>query len=175
MLARNPAVRLIPSVLVSLVAAACTSTSDIRVSAVYGPGVKLDGIGKTYNWVEHVWKGEAPPPELDELIRSIVERHLARRGFSVQPGNGAEFYLAQYVSKEAQSDFSVNPHGEVYEKGSLFLEVIDPATRKLIWRGVALAKIDKTLAPEMREQRLDVAVGRLLEKFPAASVRRPRG
>jgi hypothetical protein len=60
----------------------------------------------------------------------------------------------------------VNPHGEVFEEGSLVLDVLDPQSGKLIWRSVARARLDMATSPEVKEQRLTLAVQHLMKDFP---------
>jgi hypothetical protein len=60
----------------------------------------------------------------------------------------------------------VNPHGDVIQEGSLVLDVLDPGAGKLIWRGVAQARISLTASPDVREKRLNLAVRQLMKDFP---------
>jgi hypothetical protein len=53
-----------------------------------------------------------------------------------------------------------------YDEGTLVLDVIDPKTKALIWRGIARAVVDPDRTPEEREQRIREAVQELLGRFP---------
>ena len=55
---------------------------------------------------------------------------------------------------------------EIFEQGSLILDVSNPATRSLVWRGVAQAKINRERTPAQRDARLRDAVSSLIDKFP---------
>ena len=53
-----------------------------------------------------------------------------------------------------------------WEQGSLILEVVDPKTNKLMWRGVARAKLGKERTKEQQQARIKQAVSRMLDRFP---------
>ncbi len=53
-----------------------------------------------------------------------------------------------------------------WEQGSLILEVVDPKTNKLMWRGVARAKLGKKRTEEQKRARITQAVSRMLDRFP---------
>jgi hypothetical protein len=48
------------------------------------------------------------------------------------------------------------------------LDFVDPATNKLVWRGWAEGSIDGVIDRQERmEEIIDLAVGRILERFPS--------
>lgn len=53
-----------------------------------------------------------------------------------------------------------------YEEGTLILDVVDPETRELIWRGSAQDEVSFKSTPEKDQAQLDEAVQRMLEHFP---------
>ena len=53
-----------------------------------------------------------------------------------------------------------------YEEGSLMVDIIEPGSRKLMWRGMAEAEVGPSSTPQEREQRVSEAVRRMLERFP---------
>jgi hypothetical protein len=52
---------------------------------------------------------------------------------------------------------------ESYKEGSLLLDLIDVGEKRLVWRGIAQAKMDLTLTPEERNERVRVALHTMLE------------
>jgi hypothetical protein len=53
-----------------------------------------------------------------------------------------------------------------YTEGTLLIDVIDPATMTLLWRGTGTGVVDPTASPQRREQRINDAVDRILDEFP---------
>jgi hypothetical protein len=46
---------------------------------------------------------------------------------------------------------------ESYEEGSLLLDIVDVSEKRLVWRGIAEAKMDPPLTPEEQNERVRVA------------------
>lgn len=53
-----------------------------------------------------------------------------------------------------------------YQEGTLILDFIDPATKQLMWRGVAKKVISEKTTPEKSEKEISEAVQKILEKYP---------
>jgi hypothetical protein len=53
-----------------------------------------------------------------------------------------------------------------YEEGTLLLDIVDPGTKKLIWRGTAKTEVNAEQSPEKKEARINKAVHMLIEQFP---------
>lgn len=53
-----------------------------------------------------------------------------------------------------------------YDLGTLVLDIIDGASQGPIWRGSAQAEVNFSADPEKRQQRINEAVRRILERFP---------
>lgn len=53
-----------------------------------------------------------------------------------------------------------------YEEGSVIIDLIDPATRRLIWRGSARTVVDLDSDDEVRRQRLNDAIQRIFTQYP---------
>jgi hypothetical protein len=51
------------------------------------------------------------------------------------------------------------------EVGDLVIEVTAPTDGRLVWRGSAEARIDYSLAPEVRKARIERAVQQILKQF----------
>lgn len=57
-------------------------------------------------------------------------------------------------------------HTYEYDEGTLIIDFIDPKTWNLVWRGSALAEVNRAADPEKKRKRVDEAVRRILERFP---------
>jgi hypothetical protein len=120
----------------------------------------------------------------DPVISGAVEQALAARGLTrtagapdfyvnyyvlIGPGNSTQ-YAGQFLAPTPE--WGVIPFVgattsfEVFEQGSLILDVSAVSTKSVVWRGVAQAEIDRQRSAEARDQRLRDAVSELLKKFP---------
>jgi len=55
---------------------------------------------------------------------------------------------------------------DFYDEGTLILDMADPKTRKLLWRGTMSSVVESFRSPEEKEQRIQTAIEKLLEQFP---------
>ena len=53
-----------------------------------------------------------------------------------------------------------------YDEGSLIIDLLDPTSRRIMWRGVIQAELSRDSTPEERTARIDAAVRKILTKFP---------
>jgi len=170
----RPRHTLIPAIacltLLSLATAGCSEHADVRVNAAYGPGIKYTGIGTRFDWAPRAQNTFGEVHDLNEQTRavfeSIIEEHLEKAGFAKVPSGRADFWLRYGIATRQETDTSASAFGVPYEEGSLLIDVIDPQSRKIVWRGAARARIDPGAAPEHRIDKINYAMGRLMEKFP---------
>ena len=57
-------------------------------------------------------------------------------------------------------------HVIVGQRGQLVADVIDPGTRRPLWRGAVSGAVEPSASAARRDARLREAVRRLLERFP---------
>jgi hypothetical protein len=55
---------------------------------------------------------------------------------------------------------------ETYDEGTLYIAVVDPHTKRLIWIGAAAGRILPHISLEKRVERVDTAVAHILAAFP---------
>ncbi len=126
---------------------------------------------------------------LDAPIRSAIDRALAERGWRpVAAANAPEFQVVYYGFMTAGADASVlgsfyqyttgwGPaiYGEgglpttsytIVEKGTLVIDIVDPARKTAVWRGTASGTMDRTREQSKRIEIITDAVNRLFKKFP---------
>lgn len=157
--------------------AGCDQPEGMRVSSAYGKGIKFDGIGSSYAWapdsmqVGQQYRPESP--EADAELTRVIEEELAKKGFHPASSGGPDFFIRDGVYLETRTDSSVIASGVTYEKGSLFIDVLEPVRGQLIWRGVVQAKLDPSMAPDERVRRTTVAIRALLKEFPAQTLKEP--
>ncbi len=146
--------------------AGCSAGGPITYASSYGPGMKLSGLGSTYAWAPEGSEERAGTEELHELVHDSVDKHLAEQGFALKPSSPVDFWVTYRLARRQQADSTVLASGEIVEAGSLVLKVLDPASRELIWRGIARARIQESDPPDVRKQRLEAAVRGLMQRFP---------
>lgn len=122
-----------------------------------------------------------PPPRADERVRAAVAAELEARGYP-RTSAAPTFWvhpmarIEDVVAAEAQAVYAEIPpwmrgalrdtHVIVGQRGLLVVDVIDPATRRPLWRGAVGGAVDPGASIAARDRRLREAVRRLLERFP---------
>jgi hypothetical protein len=53
-----------------------------------------------------------------------------------------------------------------YEEGSVIIDMVDPSTKRLLWRGSARTVVDLKSDDQTRRERLNEAIARLFEQYP---------
>jgi hypothetical protein len=133
---------------------------------------------------------------LHARIHNAIEQELAAKGFQKTAGGTPDFKLAYHIGLEQKLDVvtfndydyaypaSYNmrtgfdhhmgawPASQTnvyqYEEGTLLLDIIDPSSKQLIWRGSAATEVDPSQSSEKKEAKINKAVHKLLAQFPPA-------
>lgn len=138
---------------------------------------------RTYNWAPaDTWSTGDPRLDnnrfFDERVRAQVERELARGGFertaTQQPAMLVHYHasVSQEIdvraldsSKSYCADRDCRPF--IYDKGTLFVDLVDARTDKLIWRGWAEGSMDGAIDNQgWMESRIDEAVTKIFTRLP---------
>ena len=139
---------------------------------------------KSYAWLPGPARVPDAPEEYQSLLQSritkAVESTLEGKGYQKSSGEGPDFFVT--FQSGVQKKIQVRSQGrgyrryghryvEVreYEVGALFIDIVDPKERELIWRGSAQEVIQRGRSAEQRTQKIDEAVNRILERFPPPS------
>jgi hypothetical protein len=175
----------------ALLALALLACATIEVSSDWNPAADFSRL-HTWAWLAQERPASGDPrldsALLDARIRSAVESELGARGFAKAEAGAADFLVAYHVALERKLVATTidDYYGGVgyrhwprpgysqtyvheFEVGSLMLDVLDPRSRELIWRGTAQAEILPAATPEEREARVREGVRRILERFPPQS------
>ncbi|HVO22269.1 MAG TPA: DUF4136 domain-containing protein [Candidatus Margulisiibacteriota bacterium] len=163
--------------------AGCASKPTLRVSAERSAATDFSGY-LTYRWasappevsLEH---SRTPRELLDWRIRNGIEAQLAARGYQQVQSGKADMIVAYHLDlreahTESVGDFiNYRQSGGQeamqeayvfgYQEGTLVIEAVDGATRRLVWRSAA----GPLLNPEAQQERVREAVQRMMERFPA--------
>ncbi len=147
----------------------------------------------TYAWLEPKQKLIVDPLVDNDLmnkrVRRAVESQLMALGFVKAEGDkGADFFITYHVSAETKlsvnsfhSSFGYYPHCygcygygygggrdisvRQYKQGTFMLDVVDPASSELIWRGVGGRRLNAG-TPQERDAYVDEIVAAILAEFP---------
>jgi hypothetical protein len=121
---------------------------------------------------------------LEPAVVRSVEGALAKRGFTVASGSPdleVYYYLLIGPGISAQTmgqfiapvpEWGIPPFApatssiDMYEQGSLIVDLSAPSLGAMVWRGSAQAEIDRSRSPEDRDKRIRDAVDDMFSKFP---------
>lgn len=113
-------------------------------------------------------------PFFDAAVRGAVERRLAARG--LERASAAPDVLLHYhasvgqqvlILGERRDGYCVDCKPEVYEAGTLVIDVVDARTNTLLWRGWAEGTIDRVIDDQKwMEETIARAVERILARYP---------
>jgi hypothetical protein len=144
-----------------------------------------DGAGQVMAASNQYDDPKAIQKNVEPAILEGVDAALTRRGFTRASSGEPDFYVTYYLlitagtSAQAMGQFlpattawGLPPFGlatqslEIYETGSLVIDVTDRASKHIVWRGVAAAKIDRSRSQPDREKRIRDGIADLLKQFP---------
>lgn len=117
-------------------------------------------------------------PFFDRRVREQVEKQLARRGFERSTASTADLLVHYHASVTQQvdvrnfdRDYTYCQHADcrpfIYDAGTIFIDMVDPRTKMLVWRGWAESSIDGLIdRQDWIEQHVDNAVRRIIDRLP---------
>ncbi len=173
-------------VMLALLLAAC-SQFDVRSRS--DPDANFSAL-RTYAWMP---LSEVAPADqrvldrfIDTRIRTDVDTELGAKGYRPATEVAAADFLLNYrLASEPAEGAGGDPerffygagwsgwvgaagfYADTYSQGTLYLAVIDARARKMIWLGAANARLLPSISIERRARRVDDAIHKILEKFPA--------
>jgi hypothetical protein len=156
--------------------------APVTISSFTERGVDLRHY-RTYDWAPaDTWSSGDPRldhnPFFDERVRARVERELEVRGFERTTAQQPDLLVHYHASVSQEIDVRDLDYGGssrayrpgrpyVYDKGTLFVDLVDRATNRLVWRGWAEGSIDGVIDNQAwMESHIDEAVDRILMRLP---------
>jgi len=165
----------------------------VQVRTVANPAANLSRL-HTYRIMSNPrWRGQRPLRIDDPMLEnSIVNRNLRedlRRGFEqkgyVVDDVNPDFMVAYYASAREKLDITYYDYGYAwwprwwdggrdapaaqaipYTEGTVIIDVVDPRSHELLWRGSGVATVSDDVQQYMKD--MDQTVAAILEKFPRA-------
>jgi len=174
------------AVVVPLLVLVLAGCSRITVTAEHDPAANFGAL-HTYAWRPGPQQGVGDPrfdsTLIDKRVRPAIDRVLAAKGYQMAaPGTAADFLVGYHaVVRQKTSGQTISrwygyrvggarggpqAYAHDYDEGTLLIDVIDPATMQLLWRGSGTRVVDPQASPEKREQRINEAVDQVLADFP---------
>jgi hypothetical protein len=182
--------RLVLFVLAALALVLACSTVQVRQD--FDPSQDFTRL-RTYSWYakapEPTGNLRVDNPLLYERIVSAVDRTLASKGYVKVEDVKPDFVVNYHLAVQSKLDVRTIDHGYYggspywgvagfggvgwtetytvpYEEGTLAIDVIDVAKRKLVWRGFGVGRLREDPKPEEAAERVDSAVAEILAQFP---------
>lgn len=167
------------SIFVMLLFSGCAS---VRVKHDYDSTVNFETY-KTYSWLrQRVHETDAPAGKGNmgvSVVREAVDRELAAKGYVKTDDPNPDFKLAFHTNATDKIDVNIYGYGpwrrpfygryanvDRYKEGTLILDIVDAAEKRLIWRGWGTSNLsDRSRAAE----KISEVVAKMLEKFPPKS------
>jgi len=158
-----------------LMACIVVAGQDVRTN--YMPGTNFAKY-KTYKWVE-IEGGRHPNQIVDAQIKQSVDSQLAAKGLTKAESDTADLYVGYQIAVDQEKQWNAYGMGggirwggmatatsTTINVGTLVLDIYDPATKQLVWRGTATKTIDPSKDQEKNQKNLDKATQKLLKNYP---------
>jgi hypothetical protein len=160
----------------------CASKPTLRISAERSAAVDFSGY-HTYRWARPLPEVSMEHPRsgrdlLDWRIRTAIEKQLAIKGYVEATSAKADLLVVYHLEIREKNTDSVADFldyrqggGDAdmqeafvfgYQEGTLVIEVLDAASRRLVWRGVA----GPLISPDSQQERVRSAVDQVMARFP---------
>jgi hypothetical protein len=161
------------------IAAAC---APVTVTSFTQRGVDVAAY-RTFAW-ERIDSSVSGDPRLDnnvffhDYLRDAIERELLVRGYehtSLQPELHVHYHAAAeqrvvVAGQEARGERCRDCTAEVYDEGTLVIDLTDARTGALVWRGVAQSALPAVVNNQLRmEETIDRVVERIFGRLPRRS------
>ncbi|MEP6619300.1 MAG: DUF4136 domain-containing protein [bacterium] len=112
-------------------------------------------------------------------VREEIERAFVKRGYVASP-SPADLDIAYYATSAQQLELRIFDYGydwaelpreaaeeTQFDRGTIVIDVVSPATHKLLWRGLARGHLDPNVNDYVADLRKTIDA--IAEKFPAAT------
>jgi hypothetical protein len=114
-------------------------------------------------------------------IRAAVDAQLRAKGFFASSNGPPDFLVAyhagmkdmmkgastqNYIGDRAHGTFTTISDIQPYHEGTLTIDIVDGASRQLIWQATAKADVVQSLRPAERDARVTDIVRAMLSHFP---------
>jgi uncharacterized protein DUF4136 len=137
---------------------------------------------KTYAYVDVARDPRDPlavNPMNERRVRAALDSQLLAHGYTPDSSGKADFLVAYHAATRQRVSVQELGYGigrlgprrldvDQYTEGTLVVDVVDAATRQLVWRGSATG----TIAPKEADAKIRKAVAKLMGQFRKDTTRR---
>ena len=167
------------------------SCSTLKVSQDFDQNADFSTF-KTFAWQEDVQPKtgdiRVDSPLIDARIRASIKANLALKGMDYSSEDLPDFKVAYtytimtklqstpvstgvgigYGNSGGLGGIGMRTGADVreYDEGLLVVDVLDPDTGKLLWRGTSTRVVNIHTTPEKATEDIEATVAKLLEQFP---------
>lgn len=172
----------------AFVAAACSSASNVQVRTQSAPGFATTGRS-TFRILPVPARGDGVTLQSNDpmlansitnhQLRQDVRQALESRGYRPADGERADLDVAIYAAANQALDIRSYNYGYTwrgwpreyttvtpYEKGTVIVDLVDPSSRQLLWRGQGVAQVSEN--PNKYANELGKVVDKIAKKLPEA-------
>lgn len=175
-MARQRVLRLAAAVLAGIAAVAC---APLQVTTFEQPVPGAVGDG-TYVWLPSHGRATGDPrldghSPFESYVTATIDEQLRARGLA-PVATGMPDVVLRWTASTTQRIYRGAGRGvepcsdcelDIFEEGTLVIDILDGRTGQLVWRGGAAGAIDGAVADQERmERRLHDAIARILERLP---------
>jgi hypothetical protein len=162
-------------------AAGCAGVS-VRASAA--PDANLAGI-KTYAFHPSSAQQGQPASPASQQIQASLQRNLAEKGLKEATDGNPDVLVAYHTTAEQKTEVTPGwgygydywgwggyPEVTSYTEGTIIVDLVNPHTNKVVWRGTAVGVINHPNNPN--PQKIDKAVSKLMTQYPSLYASTPQ-
>jgi Domain of unknown function (DUF4136) len=166
----------------TVIAVSACSGVAVKSSAKYDPNIDYAGF-KTFSWLPRdpaadALQGTAVAAEASQMIESELEKGLEAKGFQKLTTGKPDFFLNYhaYVQQKIEPRVVAVTCGsricgtqidqDQIREGTLILDIIQPDSKEVVWRGTAVAQSVDVVDSSQRKEIIETAVRQLLNVFP---------
>ncbi len=157
--------------------------SSMRVATFGDPSMSLAGF-QTYAWGNEQATSDDQSSDdeaVDRWVREVVDRKMTTKGYRLVAPDHSDLLIHYHAALDENLDVATeykryrlgtDPYGretsraQVFKEGTLILDVEQPTSQRLIWRGWATDAINDELRTEEIQSKIDTAVDKILDRFP---------
>jgi hypothetical protein len=163
----------------ALVAGGCATSVHSKTSA----NADLSRY-RTFAFSAPSMRPGSPPTVLDEKIRAALTRNFEARGLVPATSGQPDVLVAYHCRRSVVPDDSALEYDSdwggvdplaTYEVGTLLVDLVDPQTHAIVWRGSAQRTIGENESLDHPDvPKLDQSVAKLIARYPVQVAAEPR-
>jgi hypothetical protein len=164
--------------LLAVVVAACGGPS-VSVNYDYDTEYDFSNL-KRYAYLPIKSIGTVSELKIRRFV-DAVNNELQKQGYTLSTEN-PDFLVALHSASKEKTDitdwgYGMGPRSRwyggyrdidvtQYTEGTVFVDIVDPESRNLVWRGTATTAVDDSMSPDKQKERFASIAARIFANFP---------